>query len=300
MSRFPVVMFCLAIVCGRAPSAADSSAAAPADDLTLWYVQPASKWMTEALPIGNGRLGGMIFGTVEAEHIQFNEDSLWTGNENPSGDYKTMGEYQAFGDVFVHLAPGEAPTNYRRELSIAEAVARASYQSGGVTFRREFFCSNPDQVLVARFTADKPGAYTGTVELADMHKAQTAAEGNRLTAAGALANGMKYESQVLVLADGGSAAAAGDKIELKGCNGLTLLVAAGTDYLLDHTKNWRGRPPHERLAQQLKAASAKPYDALRAAHVKDYQSLFNRLRLDLGPAPADRRALPTDARLKAY
>ncbi|MCX5676643.1 MAG: glycoside hydrolase N-terminal domain-containing protein [Planctomycetota bacterium] len=268
--------------------------------LVLWYRQPASKWMTEALPIGNGRLGGMIFGTVEAERIQFNEDSLWTGDENPSGNYKTMGEYQAFGDVFVRLAAGEAPTNYRRELSIAEAVARVTYQSGGVTFRRELFCSNPDQVLVARFSADKPGAYTGTVELADMHKAQTAAEGNRLTAAGALANGMKYESQVLVLADGGSAAAAGDKIELRGCNGFTLLVAAGTDYMMDHTKNWRGRPPHERLTQQLKAASAKPYDALKAAHVKDYQSLFNRLRLDLGAAPADRRALATDARLNAY
>ena len=286
----------IAVALALAPAGA-SAAAAP--DLVLWYDRPAKTWMTEALPIGNGRLGAMIFGGVAAERIQFNEDSLWTGDENPSGDYNKMGAYQAFGDVLVKLGPDDTATGYRRELNIGEAVACVGYQRGGVTYRREFFASHPDRVLVARLTADKPGAYTGTVELTDMHKAPVAAEANRLTAAGALDNGRKYESQVMVINEGGSLQAAGDKIEFKGCSSLTILLAAGTDYAMDYGRKWHGDPPHERLAQALKAAAAKPYDELKAAHVKDFQSLFNRTALDVGPAPTQ-QALPTGERLKAY
>ena len=290
-----------ALALAVAPLGASGAEGAPASqDLTLWYDRPAKTWMTEALPIGNGRMGAMVFGGVAAERVQFNEDSLWTGGENPSGDYKTMGAYQAFGDVYVRLASDDASTNYRRDLSLGEAIARVAYQNGGVAYRREFFCSHPDQVLVARLTADKPGAYTGTVELADMHKAQVVAEAGRMAASGALDNGMKYESQVLVLNDGGSLRAAGDKIEFKGCNSLTVLLAAGTDYVMDARKNWHGDPPHERLARQLRAAAAKSYNELKSAHVKDFQSLFNRTALDVGAATAETKALPTDQRLKAY
>ncbi len=271
-----------------------------APDLALWYDQPAQKWMTEALPIGNGRLGAMFFGGIARERIQFNEDSLWTGDENPSGDYGKMGAYQAFGDVFINLPAHQDATNYRRELDLSDAVARVRYQSGGVTYRREYFASQPAQVLVFRLTADKPGSYTGAIELADAHKAQIVAAGNRLTTSGSLANGLKYEAQLLVIHDGGSIKANGTTLEFQECNSLTLVLAAGTDYVMDHEKNWRGEPPHQRLTEQLQSASRKSYAALRSAHVKDYQSFFNRVRLDLGSPPADRRALPTDQRLKAY
>jgi len=272
----------------------------PAQDLTLWYGQPAKTWMTEALPIGNGRMGGMIFGRITRERIQFNEDSLWTGDENPSGVYETMGAYQAFGDVYVNLPSHDKATGYRRELDIGEAVARVSYQNDGIAYLREYFCSHPDQVLVARLIADKPGAYTGSIELTDMHGARIGSEANRLTASGALDNGLKYEAQVLVLNDGGALQAAENKIEFKDCNSLTILLVAGTDYLMTDGANWRGDHPHVRLTKQIRAASEKPYAGLKSAHVKNYQSLFSRVHLDLGRAPDAQRALPTDQRLKAY
>ena len=274
-----------------------------ADDgagLVLWYKQAAKTWMTEALPVGNGRLGAMVFGGAAAERIQFNEDSLWTGDENPSGGYGSMGAYQAFGEVHVKLPSHESATSYRRGLDIGRAVASVRYQCAGTTYRREYFASHPDQVLVMRWTADKPGGYTGTVELADAHKAPVTAKANRLTASGALSNGLKYEAQLLVLHEGGSVKVDGNRIALDGCDALTFLLAAGTDYVMDPRKKWRGQPPREALSGRLAAAAKKPYDALRADHVKDYQSLFDRVRVDLGPAPGDRRALPTDQRLTAY
>lgn len=278
--------------------AADSIKAT--QDLTLGYDKPAQKWMTEALPIGNGRLGAMFFGGVTNERVQFNEISLWTGDENPSGDYGKMGAYQAFGDVFIRLPAHTGATGYRREFDLGEAVGRVRYQSGGVNYQREYFASHPDEVMVLRLTADQPGRYTGAIELTDMHKAPITSAGNRLTASGTLSNGLQFESQVLVLHDGGSVKADGGRIEFQGCNTLAVLVAAGTDYALDRTKNWRGEPPHELLNRQIQAASVKSFDALRMTHVRDYQSLFHRVRLDLGAAASARRALTTDERLRAY
>jgi alpha-L-fucosidase 2 len=114
--------------------------AASAQDLSLWYSQPAKNWL-EALPIGNGSLGGMIFGATTNERVQFNEQTLWLGSETE------MGSYQPFGDVFVEWQH-TAPTDYRRELKLADAIHRVSYRDGGVKFQREAFSSFPDQVMV--------------------------------------------------------------------------------------------------------------------------------------------------------
>ena len=105
-------------------------------DMTLWYDKPAKDWMKEALPIGNGRIGAMIFGGTAEERIQFNEDSLWTGDENPSGGYGSMGGYQAFGDVLIKQPGHGKATEYRRELGIANAVAGVRYKSDGVYYQR--------------------------------------------------------------------------------------------------------------------------------------------------------------------
>ena len=138
-------------------------AAYSGDDLKLWYDKPAASWEQQALPIGNGRLGAMIFGSVPQEHIQFNEESLWIGDEQDTGAYQT------FGDVLVKLDHGPA-SNYRRELDIRRAVHSVSYESGGVKFHREAFASHPAGVMVFRFSADKPGALSGRVTLNDAHK----------------------------------------------------------------------------------------------------------------------------------
>lgn len=168
--------------------AENGGAAASSSDMRLWYKAPAQEW-TEALPVGNGRLGGMVFGGVEKEHIQFNEDSLWTGiprdYSNPQA-YEYLPEirrllldgkqseaerlamqtfmsiplrqerYQPFGDVWIEFDGSPEFSDYRRELDLDKAIASVEYKKGNVTFTRSVFVSYPDQVLVIHLSADKP------------------------------------------------------------------------------------------------------------------------------------------------
>lgn len=280
-------------------------AAEPA--LTLWYQQPAAtnKPMNESLPIGNGRMGALIFGWPERERIIVNEDSLWTGDENPSGDSKTKGSYQVLGNVFVNL-PGHTNTvDYRRALELETALSHVSYAANGVKYQREYFCSHPAEALLARFTADQQAAYSGSIELVDGHAARIVADGNRITASGTLTNGMKFDWQLVVQHQGGEVKAVTEtnsaRIEFTACDQLTLLVAAGTDYVLDHAQGYRGKDPHSRVTHQIKAAAKKTFAELKRQHLAEYQPLFQRVRLDLGnPTPAQ-IALPTDRRkLEAF
>ena len=176
-----------------------AATAATAADMKLWYDKPAADWMTEALPIGNGDLGAMIFGKTEIERIQFNEKSLWTGNEQDTGSY------QAFGDLFVKLGHDKA-TDYRRELDLERGITTVNYTFNGVRYKREIIASYPAGVIAIRLTADKPGAYAGKLWLTDMHAGDVLADGKRLTATGVLNNGMDYESQALVVNEGGTVA----------------------------------------------------------------------------------------------
>jgi alpha-L-fucosidase 2 len=258
--------------------------AEPNSGLILWYQQPAKSAMNEALPIGNGRLGGVVFGGVEHERIQFNEDSLWTGDDNPSGDDNTMGAYQAFGDLILSFDDGvdASVQNYRRQLDLATATTRTEFTRNGVRYVREAFASHPAQVIVIRWSADKPGAITGHVELKGTHGEQTAADGKTLSFRGTLSNGMKYEAQARVLARGGTT----DGGQFKACDEVVVLLTAGTDYAMDYAKGYRG---------ELRSLNfpSKSYDELKAEHVKDFQSLFNRVSLDLGRSD---NSLPTDKR----
>ena len=137
-----------------------AAASHAADDLKLWYDKPAANWEQQALPIGNGRLGAMIFGGGLEEHIQFNEASLWIGDEQDTG------AYQNFGDVFVTFHHGPV-SNYRRALNISRAVHAVDYKSDGIAFHREAFASSPAGVMIFHFSADKPGSLSGSVRLAD-------------------------------------------------------------------------------------------------------------------------------------
>jgi len=241
----------------------------------------------------------MLFGGAPSERIQFNEESLWIGDETDTG------AYQAFGDVFVELAPGEV-TAYRRELDLERAVHTVTYESGGVKFYREAFASFPAKVMVFRFTADKPGALTGTVALTDMHKGAISTAGARLMSSGSLAGyryegnkpyalALNYEAQVRVLNEGGTVEIAGEKIAFKQANSVTLLLDAGTDFVQDRRQGWRGEPPHRAITDRLDAAARISYRKLLAGHLRDYRPLFGRVALDLGPASPG--ALPTDKRL---
>ncbi len=267
------------------------AAVAPGQRLALHYQQPAEDWQSQALPIGNGRLGAMIFGDARREHLQLNEISLWTGDE------KDTGSYQNLGDLWLDLTHG-APQSYQRRLDIGTAIHSIEYTADGIAYRREYLASAPQQALVFRYTAGKPGAYSGTLKLNDAHAAKTLAAGSRLTASGHLDNGLQYETAVQVVNSGGRVTASADgALHIEKADALTILVAAGTNYIADRARSWRGEAPQERIEGQLRAAVAMPYAGLRAAHVADYQRLFRRVSLFLGAAADD---LPTDERLVRY
>ena len=283
----------------------------------LWYEQPARSWMTEALPLGGGSLGGMFFGLTETERVQFNHNTLWTGNE------KDTGKYQAFGDLFIRLGHAN-PQNYRRELDLERSTLKVSYQSNGVRYERTAFASHPAGVIVYQLSADKPGSYTGRLWLTDMHNARIEGNGTSLTATGRLGkDGMSYQSEVRVFANGGkvrleSAAPAGNENPLagvpdikdiklpeaslvfEGCTSLTIVLAADTDYSPDRGKNWRGEAPQAKVDRRLDAVTPQTLPAVYQAHLADYQNLYRRWKLDVGTTAKELAGKPTDQRLLAY
>lgn len=259
------------------------------NDSRLWYTKPAEKWL-EALPIGNGSLGGMVFGGVGKEHIQFNEESLITGST------QTVGSYQPFGDLFIDFQTSEIK-NYIRELSLNEAIQKITYQEAGINYVREYFASYPDKVLVLHFSADKPGKLSFKIRMTDAHQAVITVSGNKMIANGKLPeNQMEHESQLLVLPDGGVLSSEDSSIVVKNANHVTILLTAGTSFANDHNIDFQGGSPHERLNRILTSAAQKSYAALRKTHVTDYCQLFNRVMLNLGDSPD----LPTIDRLNAH
>jgi len=267
----------------------------------IWLDKPAVNWEKEAFPLGNGSLGCMVFGGIDQECIQFNVDNMWTGDENPEGDYRSpgMGFYQNFGNLYISLNAGNTATGYRRELDISKALCSVSYQLDGTEFRRETFCSYPDKVIVSRMTANKKGRYSGVVRLEGAHGEKTTSEYNRLVFTGTLENGLQYEARVLVSVDGGTVRTQGDSLIFNKCNNLTLILAAGTDYLLNYEKGWRDEHPHKKLVQQVGKAAGKSYTKILKTHIEDHRLLYNRMSLDLGNTGDQQLALPVDQRLEA-
>ena len=249
----------------------------------------------------------MVLGGTEKEHIQFNEDSLWVGDE------KDTGAYQTFGDLYIEMDHRD-PNSYRRELDIRTAIHTITYKSGGIDYTRQYFVSYPAQAIVLRFSADKPGAYTGKIFLTDAHGAQIVTEGNRIISSGSLKGhrftryGSKkqydiyldYEAQIQVLHSRGTLISDKDGISFKNCDSLIILLVADTNYLNQRDRGWTGEHPHKRISSQLAAASQKTYEELLKEHIKDYQNLFNRCSLNIGETPEEILLLPTDKRLMAY
>jgi len=257
-------------------------------------------WGSSVYPIGNGRLGCTVYGGIAEERLQFNEDTLWTGDEDDTG------AYQNFGEMFItlegHADASPGGSKYRRELDIEKALHTITYEVAGVHYRREYFASHPANVLVFRFTADKKGAYAGTVSLKDAHAGETNAVGNTITISGKLGGniGLAYEAQATILSEGGSVSAADGIVSFKACDSLVILLDAGTDYLNRRDSGWKQEHPHRRICERLAAASKRSFDDLLAEHLKDYQQLFNRVTLDLGATAAETHNLTTADRLSAY
>lgn len=262
----------------------------PQGNLVLWYKQPAVNWMTSALPIGNGRIGAMIFGGVEKEQIQFNDKSLWTGNKTDRGNY------QNFGDVHIQFEGQENHTDYVRDLNLEDATAHVSYKANGVSYSREYFASHPDNVIVMNFTADKKGKLSFNIKMDDAHDAKAVVKGNQVSLSGKLTL-LSYEASVTVVNDGGQITVDGSSLKVSGANSAKIILVASTDYdptKVDYltTKNWKAELENARTK-----AIAKPYQQQRKDHVQDYQALFNRVTLNVGNV---KPTVPTNELLADY
>lgn len=302
--------------------------------LALWYKQPAEKW-TEALPVGNGRLGAMIFGGTGKEHLQLNELTLWAGapydpsNSNAlatlpkvrelifAGEYdkahSLIGSnmmaiplremaYQTMGDLFLSFGTNNAPLeNYRRDLDLNTAIATVTYTQNGVNFKREVFSSAVDQVIVVRLSADKPGQISFLPYFTTPQKASVSFEKTNLmviTGTNGDMRGIKgaLKFQARVFVRSEGGRHLGkDDFSVDQADSVTLLIAAATSY-----KNYQdvSGKPESITRKQIAAAAKKSYAQLRAAHIADYQKLFHRVSLTL--ETDEPLHLPTDERIKNF
>ena len=294
--------------------------AAETSPLGLWYRQPATKWM-EALPVGNGALGAMVFGGAPHEHIQFNEETLWSGvpvdHNNPQaaahlptvrqlllegrhaeaarlaeetmlGIPPRVRPYQSFGDLWIDFDEDEAPDEYRRELDLDAAAVRIAYAVGQTHHSRVCFVSAPDGVLVLRAESDAASGLSARIHLSREQEAEAHPEGHDcLCLRGTLDGGagLRFEARLRAVVDGGTVRAEGDALRIEGAGALTLLLAAATSY--------RGEQPGLAARRRVDDA-ARPYAELVERHTAEHRSLFRRVRLDLGGSGA---SLPTDERL---
>jgi len=301
--------------------------AKPASSI-IWFDKEASIW-EEALPIGNGKLGGMIFGKTHDERIGLNEDTVWYGGprdrNNPdaakylpdirrmlregrlkeahelarfalSGVPETQRHYMPLGDLLLKVQHGsESITDYRRQLDLLNGIATVWYRAGDVTYTREIFTSYPDQVMVIRFIADRPNSLSVTARLtrgrARYYDELVQVDERTIVMRGNCGGtgGSDFRAAVRVAATGGETKIIGEHLIVRGADELTLLLAAGTTF--------RHENPEAEVLRILDAAERHGYDALKQRHEADFRTLSERSALELPSDPAA-EALPTNERLE--
>ncbi|MDE3165984.1 MAG: glycoside hydrolase family 95 protein [Acidobacteriota bacterium] len=273
----------------------------------LWYNKPADLW-TDALPVGNGRMGAMVFGGAAHERIQFNESTVWTGEPHDyahHGAYQSLAKirellwagkqkeaedlamkefmseplhqkaYQALGDLLIDIPGAGDATGYKRSLDLDTGIATTEFTTGGVTWRREVFASYPANAVIVRITSSKPAGFTASLKCAHAN----CKDGDSMSGQ-VEDSAIRFDVRLERRKEG---------------NSTTLILAAATNF-----KNFRDvtADPAQRNAATLAALKGKSYEALRAAHVRDHEALFRRVTLDLGTSPA--AALPTDERIAGF
>jgi len=245
--------------------------------LVLWYNRPAGNWETQALPIGNGEIGGMVFGGTPIDRIQLNEKTLWEGSQT------SFGAYQTLGDILITVPGADTVTGYRLQLDIENALASIAYTVGADAFRREYFVSHPDKVMAVRLTGPA-GGVNADFALMDGHGKVAVADANSITITGKLTT-LAYEAKLLVRAEGGTTTTitATNGISVRGADAVTLLLAAGTSYdPSPAAPSYVRDDPHARVTAAIDAAAAKSYQELRSGHIADYRALYGRVVFDLG------------------
>ncbi len=290
----------------------------------LWYRQPAPKW-EEALPLGNGRMGAMLFGGTGEEHIQVNEDSVWYGGavdrNNPdtlkylpeirrlilsgqirkaerlmkpamSGCPESMHPYQTLGDIFLTFEEAGQVTEYERSLDLERALYRHTFMADGVRYVREAFISQPDQVMCIKLSADREMS----ISFSALLRRKRYFDGIRgkgkesIFLYGNLGKGgSDFGMQLSARIRGGSVCVIGENLVVEKADEVILYFAAGTTY--------RMADPEKELQAQIDHAAGEDYETLLRRHVEDYQALYKRVDFCLGDLSAY-DALPTDERIK--
>lgn len=262
---------------------------APTQPLTLWYKNPATNYMLQALPIGNGYIGGMFFGGVAQDRIQFNHKTLWKG----SAGANDLGSYLTFGDLYIINRNPQSATKYQRALDIDEAIGRVSYTSDGIDYEREYLASYPDGVIAIRYRASNRNALNMAVQLINGQgnsHAKYTTEG--ATFAGKISNGMNFQASIAICQKGGTTTATNSEIEIKDAEEFIIFLTCDTDF--DPTSpNHLGsdaKVVETHVNTRLQKAVKKGYEAVKSAHINDYQELFNRVSFKL---PQAKNSYPT-------
>ena len=301
----------------------------------LWYSQPASEWL-EALPVGNGRLGAMVFGGMLQERIQLNDDTVWAGPPVPEnkkdaarhiaaarqlifvGKYVEAQKlvqqevmatrifprsYQTLGDLHLSLEREGTPTDYKRQLDLDTAIASTTFQLGGICYTREVFSSSVDDVIVVRFTADMPKAVSLRASLGRPADFTTKAFGNdALDMFGQAQHegkhlGVKWHCRLKAVSDGGQVRVEDNAIIIENADAVLFLIASATDYNKHSPFSPLLYDRQKQCEATIAAAAKKKYSKLRTDHIVDHRQLYRRCQLDLGGW--DKAKIPTDRRLKA-
>jgi alpha-L-fucosidase 2 len=313
-----VLMLSLALSCNRTEAGREHH------EVVLWYNEPASEW-NEALPVGNGRLGAMVFGGTDRERIQLNEESLWCrkggyvdrdGKEAlprirellfegryaeaqdltvekllqerlPSG----TNAYQTLGDITITYTDTSRVSGYRRLLRLDSALVRVNYTRGGSGYQREVFSSAPDEMIVFRESAAGGGTINCVVRLSRPGDGEeVTVEGNIMTMRQHVENGqgVRYEAWLQVIPFGGEVHPDSGGVAVSGAAALEMRLWAATDY--------SGLDPAAYCRSVMGNSLNRTYEEILAGHVDDYQSFFNRVSINLGGSPTE--GLPTDERLE--
>ena len=256
-----------------------------------WIVKQNDGWELWSLPIGNGFMGVNVFGRTDTERLQITEPSLF--NPFPHG-------FANFSETYIDFDHTNV-TNYYRDLSLNDAIARVSYTSNGINYTREIFTSYPDKVMALKLTASGKGNLTFTLRPTIPHLdsysltaknpgrgksncSVVAAADGTITLKGKMNHfGIEFEGQYKVIPVGGSMTVVdGDKIRVTGANEAVIYVAIGSNYelkpdvfILGASQKLAGNAhPHDRLVAYIAAAVSKGYNSIKASHLSDYKKYF--------------------------
>ena len=300
-------------------------------DCLMWYDSPAEIWL-EALPLGNSHLGAMVYGGVQSEQIQFNEETFWSGGPHNNNSTESLEHLQevrdliyegreeeaeriinqyfipgphgmrflSLGSLFLDFEGIGEPENYRRQLDLTKAVATTTFSSAGVNYTRTAFTSLPDGIMAIRLTADKKGAINFTTRYENVFETAISASGNALTA---VVKGVDQEDIQAALTaynrmefyGDGDISASGDAISVKGASKVTILMSATTNFV--NYKDVSG-DPQARNEEYLSKVRSQSFDKMLKRHVKAFGEQFGRVSLSL--EDGQNAQLPTDKRLDAF